>query len=48
MENEKELPKENVDSGDNPPQTVPPDENGNCPEGYYYDADTKQCILDVG
>lgn len=30
------------------PETVDPNEDGSCPTGYYYDDETKTCILDVG
>lgn len=47
MKENDELPKDQLD-GDELPQTCDPNQDGSCPTGYYYDEETKQCILDVG
>lgn len=44
MKNPEELPEKEEQLE----QTVAPDDNGQCPDGYYYDAETGKCILNVG
>lgn len=44
MEKPEELPEKEEQLE----QTVAPDDDGQCPDGYYFDQETQKCILDVG
>lgn len=49
MKTVKEQPEEEKQEIDQElPKVVDPDENGNCPIGYFKDSETGKCILDVG